>query len=180
MNPLVPQVEDVLILRRGVPSPGSLHLTPHHMIFRHYPAPGEEEQPSSPGKQVQKKQPSPPREIWITYPVISYAQREPMNASGYSALRIRNRDFSFVTFHFKNDKDCKDVFESIKGLSCKVGIERVYAFFYTPPPPEKPLNGWALYDAVKEYERMGIGTKNRAWRISRINVDYKARDNTLG
>ncbi|RPA86817.1 phosphatases II [Ascobolus immersus RN42] len=178
----VPKVNNVHLLTKGIPRPGSLHITPHHLIFRHeVPKPSPSERPiSSPSRSSSsnstttqsKPLPSPQSEIWITYPIISQATRSSTNSSGYSSLRIRCRDFTFITFHFFVDKDCKDVFESIKALSCKTSLERLYAFFYKPPPQEAKYNGWELYDAKREYERMGVGTTTKAWRFSNINADY--------
>jgi hypothetical protein len=50
----------------------------------------------------------------------------------------------------------------------------VYAYVYEPPPPEKAVKGWALYDAKAEFRRQGISEKlaDRGWRISNINKDY--------
>lgn len=95
-----------------------------------------------------------------------------MSASGHAALRLRCRDFSFITFHFAKDKDCRDVFDSIRALSCQGNIEKLYAFYYTPPPFERVIDGWKIYDPLKEYERMGIGSRNKDWRLSKINNTY--------
>lgn len=66
------------------------------------------------------------------------------------------------------------MFESIKALTVvKGGVEKLYAFYYTPGSPERKHNGWSMYDPLKEYERMGVGTeKCKGWRISKINKDY--------
>lgn len=66
------------------------------------------------------------------------------------------------------------MFESIKALTVvKGGVEKLYAFYYKPGGAEKRHNGWAMYDPVKEYQRMGVGTDRcKGWRISTINRDY--------
>lgn len=66
------------------------------------------------------------------------------------------------------------MFESIKALTVvKAGVEKLYAFYYKPGGVEKKHNGWAMYDPVKEYQRMGVGTDRcKGWRISKINKDY--------
>ncbi|KAG7008685.1 hypothetical protein G7Y79_00004g012690 [Physcia stellaris] len=74
-----------------------------------------------------------------------------------------------------NEKKARDVYDSIKAWTCKLGrVEKLYAFSYQPPQPEKELNGWELYDARREWRRLGISEKgtDRGWRISTINVDY--------
>ncbi|KAK5186095.1 phosphatidylinositol-3-phosphatase ymr1, partial [Cryomyces antarcticus] len=70
----------------------------------------------------------------------------------------------------------RDVYDSIKSLTCKLGrVEKLYAFTYRPQPPEKDVNGWELYDAKREWRRLGISEKDadKAWRISEINADYE-------
>ncbi|RLL96626.1 hypothetical protein CFD26_101439 [Aspergillus turcosus] len=53
-------------------------------------------------------------------------------------------------------------------------IDKLYAFTYQPPPPEREHNGWELYDARKEWARQGVGCdgNDNGWRISEINIDY--------
>jgi hypothetical protein len=49
---------------------------------------------------------------------------------------------------------------------------QLYAFFYEPGKVEKKINAWGIYNPVKEFARMGIGTKTMEWRITNINKDY--------
>jgi hypothetical protein len=48
----------------------------------------------------------------------------------------------------------------------------LYAFFYEPGKVEKKINAWGIYNPVKEFARMGVGTKTMEWRITNINKDY--------
>jgi myotubularin-related protein 6/7/8 len=92
-----------------------------------------------------------------------------------SSIRLRGRDFKFLTFNFVDDKQARDVFESIRGATCKLGsIEKLYAFSYEPQLQEKKIGGWEIYDAKAEWKRQGISEKgvDRGWRISKINIDY--------
>lgn len=92
-----------------------------------------------------------------------------------SSIRLRCRDFKFLTFNIKDDKQARDVYESIKGATCKLGsIEKLYAFYYEPQSKEKQMPGWDIYDAKAEWKRQGISEKgaDRGWRISTINTDY--------
>jgi myotubularin-related protein 6/7/8 len=170
-------VEEVQIIRRGIPVTGTLHLTPHHLIFSHTPSPSstsprEQPQPTASTEAVAKPK---PRELWITYPIIAHCAFRPMlpGSALPSSIRLRCRDFTFVSFHFHDDQEARDVYESIKALTCRLGrIEKLYAFTYQPQQPERDVNGWTIYDAEKEWMRLGVG-EGGAWRISRINVDYK-------
>lgn len=150
------------ILHHGTTQQGTLHLTAHHLIFKR-------------AEQEENKTPTlPPGEIWIAYPIIATAYRYPPCASAPAHLRLRNRDFSFVQFRFETDRECRDVFDSIKALTViKGGIEKLYAFFYQPVAIEKRCNGWKHYNPIKEFERMGVGTDRcKGWRITNINKDY--------
>lgn len=168
------QVDDVQIIRRGVPLTGTLHLMPHHLIFCHAPSRSDDvlDDPKGPGAKPA------PREVWITYHIISRCIFRPaLPASGFSSsIRLQCRDFTFVAFNFAEEKDARDVYESIKSLTCKLGrIERLYAFSYRPQPPEKEVNSWSVYDACREWSRLGITGQDGdgRWRISEINKDYK-------
>ncbi|OXV07615.1 hypothetical protein Egran_04620 [Elaphomyces granulatus] len=162
----IAKVENVSLARRGEQVIGTLHLTPHHLIFSHTPQEGQAHGAISRS-----------RELWITYPIISFCTfrlQSPISRQP-SSVRLRCRDFSFVCFYFANEYKAKDVYESIKLWTCKVGrIDKLYAFTYQPQAPERNVNGWDLYDARKEWARHGIGIDglNSSWRISQINADY--------
>lgn len=92
-----------------------------------------------------------------------------------SSIRLRCRDFTFVCFCFNDEKKARDVYDSIKAWTCKLGrLEKLYAFTYAPQKPEQDVNGWAVYNARQEWIRQGISEKgtDKGWRISNINVDY--------
>ncbi|OAP58053.1 hypothetical protein AYL99_07143 [Fonsecaea erecta] len=160
-------VDDVTLSRRGIQVNGTLHLTPHHLIFVHA-AP-----PTADGK------PARPRENWITYPIIHFCTFRPSPTASRqpSSIRLRCRDFTFYCFYFNDDRKARDVYDSIKAWTCKLsGIEKLYAFSYHPTGPEKDVGGkgWSLYDPMREWRRMGVGDESRKtnWRISTINKDY--------
>ena len=91
-------------------------------------------------------------------------------------IRIRCRDFTFFAFFFPNDKKARDVYDSIRALSCKIGrLDKLLAFSYQPKPPEDQQNGWNIYDARREWKRLGISPKDseKGWRISEVNLEYK-------
>ncbi|KAI9758356.1 MAG: 40S ribosomal protein S3 [Chaenotheca gracillima] len=165
----ISKVDDVQIIRRGIPLPGTLHLTPHHLIFSHTPS-----TPPDPSQSAKVKS----KELWITYPIISQCtfRPSPLSSALASSIRLRCRDFTFLTFHFHGDREANDVFESIRALTCRLGrIEKLYAFSYRPQYPEKDVNGWTLYDPRQEWKRLGVsdkGTEN-GWRLTGINEDYK-------
>ncbi|KAJ5678929.1 hypothetical protein N7462_007173 [Penicillium macrosclerotiorum] len=163
----VAKVDNVTLARRGEQVDGALHLTPHHLIFSHVPPVSSEDQ----AKGITIR----PKELWITYPIISFCtlRLAPAASRQLSSIRLRCRDFIFVCFYFTSEQKAKEVFDSIKQWTCKSGrLDRLYAFSYQPPPPEKGLNGWDLYNPRKEWERQGLSKENSGWRISEINTDY--------
>lgn len=156
------------LARRGEQVVGTLHLTPHHLIFVHTPPPGEG---------ATAVQAARPRELWITYPIIAFCTLRPAPAASRqpSSIRLRCRDFTFVCFYFANESKARDVYDSIRAWTCKIGrIEKLYAFAYQPQVPEKDVNSWGIYDPMREWRRMGVGDDSRKlnWRISSINSDY--------
>ena len=169
------QVDEVKLLRRGEQVEGTLHLTPHHLIFSHTPPnPTNELSPhGTPERGAQKR----PRELWITYPIIQICTLRPSPPASHlpSSIRLRCRDFTFVCFCFVDERKARDVYDSIKAWTCKLGrIEKLYAFSYQPQRPEKEVNGWDIYIPREEWKRQGISDKStdKGWRISTINTDY--------
>lgn len=170
----VTRVENVALARRGCCIEGTLLLLPHHLVFS-FSAPSPEG-----GKQT------PPREIWICYPVIERISkaRGSLWISGnaksgipadlpsltidkfdhYSAshIRVHCKDFTFYLFDFANDLVCSDVYFRMSALltapRARSSIRELYAFHYSPNALEKGLEatGWGLYDAEKEYARQGL------------------------
>jgi myotubularin-related protein 6/7/8 len=94
------------------------------------------------------------------------------------SIRIRCRDFTYFAFYFPDEKKARDVYDSIRALSCKIGrLDKLLAFSYSPKPPEDQQNGWDIYDARREWKRLGISPKDteKGWRISEINLEYKVQ-----
>lgn len=161
------QARNVQALKGGDPYKGTLHLTAHHLIFSGSPYIKND---SSDVKHEL-------RETWIAYPIISFCTFRPTPpGSGLtSSIRLRCRDFTFITFNFEDSQAARDVFESVRALTCKLGaIEKLYAFTYKGNPKEQAFSGWNIYDAKAEWRRQGISEKgvDRGWRISQINTDY--------
>ncbi|KAM5441217.1 phosphatidylinositol-3-phosphatase ymr1 [Microsporum ferrugineum] len=169
----IAKVEDVTLFRRGEKAVGTLHLTPHHIVFSHIPP-----QKEFPRDYSKEKAAVGHKELWITYPIICFCTFRPASLASrqLASIRLRCRDFSFICFTFPNEAKSRDVYETIKAWTCKLGsIEKLYAFTFQPPAAELALNGWELYNPRKEWARLGVGRADRDsnWRISSINIDYK-------
>ncbi|QDS74115.1 hypothetical protein FKW77_009793 [Venturia effusa] len=157
-------VEDVECWRQGISVLGTLRVTQDHLIFCYKlpPAP-------APGIVQQDKT------HWIAYPIICHCVYRPGTFSrDRSRIQLQCKDLTFVSFYFDIDQDARAVYDMTKDLTCKrKKLERLYAFNHKAPPHEIGLNGWELYDSVKEFARMGISdTKDKNWRITEINKDY--------
>lgn len=161
---------NVQALRGGKPELGDLDLNDFHLVFRFPPESKLSEDPSL-RKQV--------KQGWFAFHIVSQCTlRTTPAASGiHSSIRIRFRDFTYISFNFEDDKAARDAFEFIRSRTCKLGsIEKLLAFHYRPPPnsPECKINGWDLYDARAEFRRQGISEKlpDLGWRITNINKGY--------
>ncbi|KAG5519335.1 hypothetical protein PMAC_001960 [Pneumocystis sp. 'macacae'] len=130
---------------------GILHITSHHLVFS-----------SS----------SFFRDIWIGYPMIQKVEKKAMFYKRMTSLDIYGRDFTFVTFNIENDRDAQVIYEMIQKYTYMESICDLYAFFYRPEGLEAMFNGWTLYQPVKEFERQGVGTRTKKWRITDINKNY--------
>ncbi|GMM38427.1 phosphatidylinositol-3-phosphatase [Saccharomycopsis crataegensis] len=105
-----------------------------------------------------------------------------------ACLKIKCKDFLNITIDFNESdiKVAKDVFETIKKLTCVTDIRHLYAFLYEPIPIEAKFNSWNIYNIEREFERQGLNFKSlqkddntiqypgqNSWRISTINESYQ-------
>lgn len=109
--------------------------------------------------------------------MLSHCAYRPTPPSSRQApsLRIRCRDFTYVTFNFGDSDSAKEAFEFIKQRTAKLGtVEKLFAFSHKPLKNEKECNGWQFYDPKAEFRRQGISEKlpDKGWRVTTINKDY--------
>ncbi|CAM1502856.1 Fc.00g076320.m01.CDS01 [Cosmosporella sp. VM-42] len=163
-------IENVQGIYGGQTTNGRLRLSDFHLVFC---APIDQSGTAS------QKPAGPPkvRERWITYPMINHCAFRPVPAVSRQApsLRLRCRDFTFVTFNFTDNDLAREAFDFIKARTCKLGtVEKLYAFSHKPLKNEKEVNGWEFYDPKAEFRRQGISEKlpDKGWRISHVNKDY--------
>lgn len=139
------------LIRKGVTYTGQLCLLIHHMIF------------SDPEHNLEQ---------WIGYPLIQQVERRPHSIGGFSALRLRCRDFTFLTLNFQRESECVRTFETVRSLTCVSKVERLYAFSFSPRKSEREWNSWARYSPAAEFARQGLGTTFPQWRLTNLNHDY--------
>lgn len=73
------------------------------------------------------------------------------------------------------EQDANDVYASLGKLMNITNFESLFAFYYQPSHANllcNPLRGWHVYNPMKEYARMGVGTKTDQWRFTRINEEF--------
>ncbi|VUC23328.1 unnamed protein product [Clonostachys rosea] len=164
-------VKGVQAIYGGQPTDGTLRLTDFHLVF------------CAPVKPPTEDASTPPktREKWIPFPMVTYCVFRPVPLSSRQApsIRVRCRDFSFVTFNFPDNDAARDTLNFVKSRTCKLGtIEKLYAFNHKPLKLERDINGWNFYDAKAEFRRQGISEKlpDKGWRITTINQDYSFCD----
>lgn len=141
----------VQLLRKGVPTDGRLRVYEHHVVF---------------------DQGNKTPEVWLAMSIIQQVERRPHSVGGFSALRVRCRDFTFFTFNFEREIECTELFTTLRSLACIPSIENVYAFTFRSKTAGHAGDSWKLYSPEKEFERQGLGTTFRQWRLTYLNRDY--------
>ncbi|KAJ2382409.1 phosphatidylinositol-3-phosphatase ymr1, partial [Coemansia sp. RSA 2603] len=169
---------NVRLQRNGGPTEhtGTLQVTRHHLIYI-----------------------SPTLTLWLGYPLIHSAelQRPPRFTarrdgsaptrsevcawSDQASVHIRGHHFVFLVLRCGDLRQLYGVFAAIKRRACVARVEQLYAFHMgsentSSMQGEEERGGWSMYDARKEYERMGVGSEERrggtAWRFSAANKAY--------
>ncbi|KAF4989066.1 hypothetical protein FDECE_14818 [Fusarium decemcellulare] len=168
-------IEGVQGIYGGQTTHGTLRLTDFHLVFC-APVDQSDNSAAAPSQKQPAGQPKV-RERWITYPMLCYCAFRPVPPGSRQApsIRLRCRDFTFVTFNFTDSDIARETFEFIKSRTCKLGtIEKLYAFSHKPLKHEREINGWSFYDPKAEFRRQGISEKlpDKGWRITHINKDY--------
>ncbi|KAK0722759.1 protein-tyrosine phosphatase-like protein [Lasiosphaeria miniovina] len=157
-------------LRGGKPELGDLALNDFHLVFRFPP-----ESAIAADPELKKRV----KQAWFAFHVIAQCtlKATPPSSGIPSSIRIRFRDFTYVSFNFADDKQARDAYDFIRSRTCRLGsVDKLLAFSYSPPhaSPEYKISGWDVYDARAEFRRQGISEKaaDLGWRITSINADY--------
>ncbi|WWC57719.1 uncharacterized protein I303_100253 [Kwoniella dejecticola CBS 10117] len=132
---------------------GTIHLTPHHLIFHQNETSASAEttllSSASSSSQHTSGEPTDKEEIWIPYPSITLLTKLPQSIQGYYPLRIETKYFQNYVFLFEKDQErslsstekekgkgksrggSEDVWQSIKDSAVKSSVDQLHAFFYT-------------------------------------------------
>ncbi|KAJ2802021.1 phosphatidylinositol-3-phosphatase ymr1 [Coemansia guatemalensis] len=187
----VTKVERVRLRRGGSSTEyiGTLHLTTHHLIFSAgelelwigYPLIHSAELVRPPRlarkredtnaygiEQQQRRRRSGSVERQQQH---MYSEEELVEWALEGAIRIRCHHFLFVTMRCEDVRRLYDIFATVKHLACVRSLRQLYAF---DNKEQFETNGWEVYDARAEFERMGVGSTEggRFWRISEVNRGF--------
>ena len=116
----------------------------------------------------------------IALPLLYSVTRTPPSLQGAPApLVLRTRDFSAYELHFDTTEELDGIWDSLKGLCRDVssgGLEGLHAFIFEGEKKAdskgKRKAGWEIYQPEKEFARMGVGSRSKAWRFTNINHDF--------
>ncbi|GAA6047432.1 hypothetical protein JCM3770_001302 [Rhodotorula araucariae] len=145
------------------PTPGALHLTAHHLVFTRERDDAQED----------------PRgdddEVWIPLTLLHSVARTPPSLTGEpTPVVVRTRDYLTYSLIFGSIADADLAWDSLKaacGALSAGGLQGRYAF--ESAKGKARATGWEIYDAESEFERMGMGTRSKAWRFTSINADFQ-------
>ncbi|BGP40402.1 phosphatidylinositol-3-phosphatase ymr1 [Rhodotorula kratochvilovae] len=157
------------------PAPGALHLTAHHLVFTR-------DAPEADAQEEKKGAEKGEDEVWVsadlrTIPLtlLHSVTRTPPSLTGEpTPLVLRTRDYLTYTLTFASVLDADAAWDSLKaacGALSTGGLEGRYAF--ASAKGKERATGWEIYDVEKEFERMGMGTRSKAWRFTGINADFQ-------
>ncbi|GMR40165.1 hypothetical protein PMAYCL1PPCAC_10360, partial [Pristionchus mayeri] len=128
---------------------GTIHLTTSHLIFK-----GESEQ----------------KEIWVANNLIQSVERGPLSVAG-CPLTIKCKHFQVLNLLIRRDKECGDLFESIRRCSQPLNIEELLAFDHRDGGEDQ--KGWSRLEWTIEFTRQGV---DDSWVESDFNKDYAVSD----
>ena len=145
------------------PASGALHLMTYHLLFCRQ---------------------SDQCELWLPYSnIMSIESRQTALIPQQSSLsgkllvyvlEVTSRDFLCFRLMFGSDREGRDVLMSINAALASISpnsLAQHYAFNYEPKFPYSS-DGWKLYSVVDEYDRLGVGGSDNAWRLSDSNSSY--------
>ncbi|KPV74830.1 uncharacterized protein RHOBADRAFT_376, partial [Rhodotorula graminis WP1] len=158
----------------GHPTPGSLHLTAHHLVFKR----DDVDASTDSGD-----------EVWIPLTLLHSVTRTPPSLTGEpTPLVLRTRDYLTYELSFASIADADLAWDTLKaqcGTLSSGGLEARYAFAQPRRTAKGEgegdgagkgkgrADGWEVYDVEKEFARMGMGTRSKAWRFTNVNADFQ-------
>ncbi|KAF2069608.1 hypothetical protein CYY_009073 [Polysphondylium violaceum] len=112
-------------------------------------------------------------DYYVDIPISSILKFEKITTKKEKIVEITCKDIRQYKFIFTlGNKDVDAIEERFHKLY-PVTSEKTFAFFNLDKYPIQ-TKGWYIYDAEREYNRMGISNqiKTSQWAISMINIDY--------
>lgn len=147
---------------------GTLHVTPHHLIFAFdRPRIGEE------------------AEFWLPHPILANLTLHPPSSAAIIPLVARTRTFSVYTFLFRSHTKASEVWESVKGVvNSTTTLSALYSSAQPPVSSSSDSlsskDAWSLYEPEEELYRMGATprpgsseSRSEAWRWTDVNAEFE-------
>ncbi|XP_066920210.1 myotubularin-related protein 2-like [Clytia hemisphaerica] len=99
---------------------------------------------------------------------IGSSNKQKQDVSGLEIICKDMRNFKFALKH----ESKKKVFDAIQTYAFPISNGK--SFFAFDNGTEYRVNGWDVYDAAKEMQRLGLPTD--CWRLTELNKDYRLCD----
>jgi hypothetical protein len=101
---------------------------------------------------------------------------KPLMANGYTSLNLSQREGERGKGEagggLSGAKVAEKVFDYIMRFTNLQGSSDLFAFRYKLlPAPDQQMDGWFIYDPIKEFSRMGV--PDTGWTISGVNNSYE-------
>lgn len=116
------------------------------------------------------------------------AQAMALFPSGWAfPLWLQLKNFESLALYLADEQSSRAIFGTLRTSVVLQGVEQLAAFHpgelssltRTAPDPllDTPAGqfGWSIYDVKKEFERQGVWSRTRAWRITSLNVHHTVR-----
>ncbi|GAA5981154.1 hypothetical protein JCM5350_007177 [Sporobolomyces pararoseus] len=169
---------------------GTIQVSTHHLIFER-----SRERSEGSGKQEEEKgtrgilssgeeqdYDNSSRHL-IPWTLIHSVTRTPPSFTGQpNPISILTRDFYTYSIEITSQGGQEEVdrlFETIKESCGKIalgGLENRSAFQHYSTSrknqEKRVVRGWEIYNPKKEFERMGIGKRTKAWRFTNLNTNF--------
>ncbi|KAA0192372.1 Myotubularin protein 7 [Fasciolopsis buskii] len=152
--PLLSQVNNVFYLDHfdgNAHILGTLHLTLTHVFFIG----------------ASRKQ-----EIWLNNQLIASVERLPLTTGG-APIVVRGKNFRYIQLIIPRERDCHNVYITIKRLMSIESIPELPCFRLSPPECSwSRTDGWNTLDMETQLKRFGLPNSN--WELTDVNKDFQA------
>ncbi|TPP59155.1 Myotubularin protein 6 [Fasciola gigantica] len=114
------------------------------------------------------------QEIWLNNQLISSVERLPLTTGG-APIIIRGKNFRVIQLILPRERDCHNVYTTIKRLMTVESVSELPCFCLSPPECGwSRTDGWNRFDMETQLRRFGL--PNSTWELTNVNDDYQVCD----